>query len=92
VTNPYVEQGATNNAPGSGSGGSGGGSGSGSNSNSEQLDATQQEILQQLKKFFPKGTKFGNYWISVSGLRSDTGYERYATVPVGIIERNWKEN
>ncbi|HEY2290006.1 MAG TPA: PilC/PilY family type IV pilus protein, partial [Thermoanaerobaculia bacterium] len=92
VTNPYVEQGATNNAPGSGSGGSGGGSGSGSSSNSEQLDATQQEILQQLKKFFPKGTKFGNYWISVSGLRSDTGYERYATVPVGIIERNWKEN
>lgn len=92
VTNPYVEQGATNNAPGSGSGGSGGGSGTGSGSNSEQLDATQQEILQQLKKFFPKGTKFGNYWISVSGLRSDTGYERYATVPVGIIERNWKEN
>lgn len=91
VTNPYVEQGATNNAPGSGSGGGSGG-GSGSSSNSEQLDATQQEILQQLKKFFPKGTKFGNYWISVSGLRSDTGYERYATVPVGIIERNWKEN
>jgi len=91
VTNPYVEQGATNNAPGSGSGGGSGG-GSGSGSNSEQLDATQQEILQQLKKFFPKGTKFGNYWISVSGLRSDTGYERYATVPVGIIERNWKEN
>ncbi|MFL6262708.1 MAG: pilus assembly protein [Thermoanaerobaculia bacterium] len=91
VTNPYVEQGATNNAPGSGGGGGAGGGG-GSSSNSEQLDATQQEILQQLKKFFPKGTKFGNYWISVSGLRSDTGYERYATVPVGIIERNWKEN
>src|SRR5262249_38638129 len=74
VTNPYVEQGATNNAPGSGGGSPGGGSGT-PPSNSEQLDATQQEILQQLKKFFPKGTKFGNYWISVSGLRSDTGYE-----------------
>ena len=92
VTNPYVEQGATNNAPGSGGSGGGSGSGSGGSSNSEQLDATQEQILQQLKKFFPKGTKFGNYWISVSGLRSDTGYERYATVPVGIIERNWKEN
>jgi Tfp pilus tip-associated adhesin PilY1 len=92
VTNPYVEQGATNNAPGSGGGSGGSGGGGGSSTNSEQLDATQQEILQQLKKFFPKGTKFGNYWISVSGLRSDTGYERYATVPVGIIERNWKEN
>ena len=84
VTNPYVEQGATKNAPGSG--------GrqrwqwrhrrTAARANSEQLDATQQEILQQLKKLFPKGTKFGNYWISVSGLRSDTGYERYATVPV----------
>jgi Tfp pilus tip-associated adhesin PilY1 len=89
VTNPYVEQGATKNSPPS-SGGSGG-SGSSSTSNSEQLDATQQQILQQLKQFFPKGTKFANYWISVSGIRSDTGYERYATIPVGIIERNWKE-
>jgi Tfp pilus tip-associated adhesin PilY1 len=88
VTNPYVEQGATKNSPPA----SGSGSGSGSTTaNSEQLDATQQQILQQLKKFFPKGTKFANYWISVSGIRSDTGYERYATIPVGIIERNWKE-
>ena len=47
--------------------------------------------MNTLKKFFPKGTKFANYWISVSGVRSDTGYERYATIPVGIVERNWKE-
>ncbi len=80
VTNPYVEQGSTKNAPGSST-----------PPNSEQLDATQQQILAELKKFFPKGTKFANYWISVSGIRSDTGYERYATIPVGIIERNWKE-
>jgi Tfp pilus tip-associated adhesin PilY1 len=80
VTNPYVEQGSTKNAPGSST-----------PPNSEQLDATQQQILSELKKFFPKGTKFANYWISVSGIRSDTGYERYATIPVGIIERNWKE-
>jgi Tfp pilus tip-associated adhesin PilY1 len=80
VTNPYVEQGQTKNSPNSGG-----------NSNAEQLDATQQEILKELKKFYPKGTKFANYWISVSGIRSDTGYERYATIPVGIIERNWKE-
>ncbi|HEY0511176.1 MAG TPA: PilC/PilY family type IV pilus protein [Thermoanaerobaculia bacterium] len=78
VTNPYVEQGSTKNPPGS-------------TPNSEQLDVTQQQILAELKKFFPKGTKFANYWISVSGIRSDTGYERYATIPVGIIERNWKE-
>lgn len=81
VTNPYVEQGATKNAPGSGN-----------TPNSEQLDVTQQDIMKELKKFFPKRTKFANYWISVSGIRSDTGYERYATIPVGIIESNWKEN
>ncbi|HEX3554678.1 MAG TPA: PilC/PilY family type IV pilus protein [Thermoanaerobaculia bacterium] len=80
VTNPYVEQGQTKNSP----------AGSGS-VNSEDLDAQQKAILNTLKKFFPKGTKFANYWISVSGVRSDTGYERYATIPVGIVERNWKE-
>ena len=80
VTNPYVEQGQTKNSP------------AGSSSvNSEDLDAQQKAIMNTLKKFFPKGTKFANYWISVSGVRSDTGYERYATIPVGIVERNWKE-
>lgn len=80
VTSPYVEQGSTKNTPGETP-----------TPNSEDLDATQKEILSELKKFYPKGTKFANYWISISGVRSDTGYERYATIPVGIIERNWKE-
>lgn len=79
VTNPYVEQGSTKNPS------------NGGTPSSEQLDATQKAIMQDLKKFYPPGTKFANYWISVSGIRSDTGYERYATIPVGIIERNWKE-
>jgi Neisseria PilC beta-propeller domain len=81
VTNPYVEQSATKNpndrTP---------------DNNSEQLSPEQLEILATLKKLFPPGTKFGNYWISVSGIRSDTGYERYATIPIGIVERNWKEH
>lgn len=82
VTNPYVEQGSTKNPDGSG----------GTGPNSEILDQTQKQILAELKKFYPAGTKFANYWISVSGIRSDTGYVRYATIPVGIIERNWKEH
>ncbi len=81
VTNPYVEQGSTKNL--------GGPSGS---SNSEVLDEAQKEIMETVKQFFPPETKFANYWISVSGIRSDTGYERYATIPVGIIQRNWKEH
>src|SRR5882724_7230509 len=78
VTNPFIEQGATKNAPAS-------------NTNSEQLDAVQQGILAQLKKLCPKGSKFGNYWISVSGVRSDTGYVRYGTIPICIGIKNWKE-
>jgi Tfp pilus tip-associated adhesin PilY1 len=81
VTNPYVEQSATKNpndrVP---------------DNNSEKLSAEQLEILATLKKMFPQGTKFGNFWISVSGIRSDTGYERYATIPIGIMQRNWKEH
>ncbi len=78
VTNPFIEQGATKNS-------------ASSNKNSEQLDSVQQGILDTLKKLYPKNTKFANYWISVSGVRSDTGYVRYATIPIGIVVKNWKE-
>ena len=80
VTNPYVEQGATKNVD------------SGNNQpNSERLDDVQQAILKALKERAPKECKFGNYWFSVSAIRSDVGYERYATIPICIVERNWKE-
>jgi Tfp pilus tip-associated adhesin PilY1 len=82
VTNPYVEQGATKNPNNQRPG----------DRNSEQLSAEQLEIMETLKKFFPPCAKFGNYWISVGGIRSDTGYERYATIPIGICQRNWKEH
>lgn len=81
VTNPYVEQSATKNP-----------NDQTADNTSEQLSPEQLEILATLKKLFPPGTKFGNYWISVSGIRSDTGYERYATIPIGIVQRNWKEH
>lgn len=81
VTNPYVEQGATKNP-----------NDTVTDNNSEKLTPEQLEIMATLKQFFPQGTKFGNYWISVSGIRSDTGYERYATIPIGIMQRNWKEH
>ena len=79
VTNPFVEQGATKNE-------------SASNNHSEKLDDIQKGIMESLKELYPEGTKFANYWISVSGIRSDTGYVRYATIPIGIIQKNWKEH
>jgi Tfp pilus tip-associated adhesin PilY1 len=86
VTSPYVEQGATKNP----SGGSGSGGGT-EPRNSEQLDDLQRAILQALKERAPEECKFGNYWFSVSAIRSDVGHERYATIPICIVERNWKE-
>ncbi len=79
TTNPFVGQGQTKNPATAGA-------------NSDILDPIQEGIMESLKKFFPKKTKFANYWISVSGIRSDTGYEHYATIPVGIVEWNWKEH
>ncbi len=78
VTSPFVEQGATKNAPAT-------------NKNSEQLDAIQQGIYNSLKQFAPKNARFANYWFSVSGVRSDTGYVREATIPIAIEIKNWKE-
>lgn len=79
VTNPYVEQGATKNPSSS------------QDNHSEQLSDEQLEIMEAVKQFFPSCAKFANYWVSISGIRSDTGYERYATIPIGICSRNWKE-
>ncbi len=79
VTNPFVEQGQTKNPPTGGA-------------NSEILDPIQEGIMDAVKEFYPECTKFANYWISISGIRSDTGYERYATIPIGICESNWKEH
>jgi hypothetical protein len=80
VTNPYVEQGATKNPESDDN-----------EHHSEQLSREQLEIMEAVKQFFPSCAKFANYWVSISGIRSDTGYERYATIPIGICSRNWKE-
>jgi Tfp pilus tip-associated adhesin PilY1 len=89
VTSPYVEQGSTKNPPPTSGGGSGGGGGTGTNS--EQLDATQEEIVAEVKKLMPKRCKFGNQWISISGNGSDTTQQRYGTVPICVVEQNFKE-
>jgi len=79
VTAPYVEQGQTQNSP------------TGGIKNTEQLSPEQLAIFEKLKEFFPENTRFTNAWLSVSASRSDTGYERYATIPVGLVVSRWKE-
>jgi Tfp pilus tip-associated adhesin PilY1 len=82
VTSPYVEQGVTKNPTPEGGGGR----------DSEDLDPTQQQIMAALRERAPRECKFANYWFSVSGIRSDVRYERYATIPICTIQRNWKEH
>jgi len=80
VTSPFIEQSATKNAPAT-------------NKNSEQLNADQLSLIQTLKRqIFPKNARFANYYLSVSGILSNTGYVREATVPQGIVITGWKEN
>lgn len=89
VTNPYTESGTTKNPPSSGGGSNGGGN---SKTGSGCDDATQQEIVAAVKKLYPRGCKFGNYSVKVNGLLQTTGQVCYATVPLCIVEANWREN
>jgi len=92
VTNPYTESGTTKNPPGGGGGGGGSTGGGTPMSGSGCDDATQQEIVAAVKKLFPKGCKFANYTVRVNGLLQNTGQVCYATIPLCIVEANWKEN
>jgi hypothetical protein len=80
VTNPYVEINATKNPPPA----------SGAH-HSESVDKVDKTFLNAMKRTMPRDCKFGNFWFSVSGIRSDTGYERYASIPICFSEKNFKE-
>jgi len=84
TTNPYTEQSATANRSGSGSG-------SGSGQNADQLTDSQLAIMQQLKDLYPANCRFANFRIDIKTIRSDTGVELIAPVPVCMVQKNWKE-
>jgi type IV pilus assembly protein PilY1 len=85
VTNPVVEQGQTKNSPTDITDPT-------PPEDQMLLDEIQAAIVKSLKSLAPKECKFANYWFNVNGVRSDTGIERYATIPVCAVERNWKDN
>jgi hypothetical protein len=80
VTNPYVEQGATKNPSSSGTG-----------TNADQLTTALTNVMEELKKLFPKNCRFANYRLDIKTISSDTGVVFIAPVPVCIVEKNWKE-
>ncbi len=79
VSNPYVEQTATKNPPGQGG------------KHSDTLDVNQKRIVETLKKLAPKNARFANFWLSVKAVMSGTGVVTHATVPIAIVETNWKD-
>lgn len=77
VTPPYVDQGATTNP--------------GGEPIPEGEELWREAIIEKLKELFPPRTKFAHYTIEVNFLRSDTGRVRPIPIPIGIVEKNWKE-
>lgn len=77
VTPPYTEQGQTKNPK--------------PDQPVAPLTAQQINVMNTLKKLFPKNCRFGNYRIDIKTITSDTGVVMIAPVPVCIIEKNWKE-
>jgi type IV pilus assembly protein PilY1 len=92
---PTIDSGPTQNRPRS-EGGPGGGSGGATDPDGDGREDTlsldQREIMEELKKYFPPDTRFGNYWYDVSAMGSDTRYVGIAAIPIGILQKNWKEN
>ncbi len=85
VTNPVVEQGQTKNSPTDITDPT-------PPEDQMIMDKIQEAIVKSLKSLAPKECKFANFWFNINGVRSDTGIERYATIPVCTVERNWKDN
>lgn len=78
VTPPYVDQGASGNSQG------------GVEYDEEELE-WRKAVLATLKQLFPPRSRFANYTVEVMFRRADTGEVRPIPIPIGIVEKNWKE-
>ncbi len=81
VTEPFTEAGAISNDT----------SGAGDGPTADDVDDDLQAVIESLKRMYPDDCRFANYTINIKALRSDTGVEFIAPVPVCITQRNWKE-
>jgi hypothetical protein len=62
-----------------------------SQKSSATLTAEQLNIMENLKSYFPRGTRFSSVYYNVAVMGSDTRNMGVAAVPVGILVRNWKQ-
>lgn len=81
VTSPYVEQSVTKNRP----------AGGGTPSPTSNPCTGMENVTRTLQGLLPANCRFANYTTNLMTIRSDTGIECIAPVPICIVEKNWKE-
>ncbi|HVS12366.1 MAG TPA: hypothetical protein VMV46_00445, partial [Thermoanaerobaculia bacterium] len=82
VSNPFTE---TSGRAGEGDGEDGG------QGTEDEVDPDLERIRNELMSFFPPNCRFSSLSIDIKALRSDTGIEFIAPVPVCVVEKNWRE-
>jgi hypothetical protein len=55
------------------------------------LTAEQLSIMANLKALGPKNARYGNFYLVVNAMGSDTRYIGVAALPVPFIVHNWKQ-
>ena len=80
VTSPFTEPGSTKNRGAEDEG-----------EDDSGLSEHLEKVMRELQKLFPRNCKFSNTTINIKAVRSDTGIEFIAPVPVCVVEKNWKE-
>ena len=75
VSNPFVEQAHSSNVGSTG----------------QELTPVQEAILERLQDLYPPNTRFGNYWLMVRQVLGSTGVRDIASIPIGVVIKNWKE-
>lgn len=75
VSNPFVEQAHSQNVGSTG----------------QELTPVQEAIIERLQDLYPPNTRFGNYWLMVRQVLGSTGVRDIASIPIGVVIKNWKE-
>jgi len=57
----------------------------------DPLTDAEKKLTQKLMELFPQECKFGNHRIDIKVVQANSEIQRIATVPICIIEKNWKE-
>ncbi len=89
TTAPYVDQTATKNPPPP--------AGTGGKNTDSTLDPTQQDLQEAIRRalmsYFPEDCRFNpTFSMTINASRSDTGFIRYATIPIAMCAIDWKGN